>query len=252
MPSRIWRRSASCWATRRMTSDLAARSLAFAVEIANLLYGTLPGDRTIVSVRHNDRCVVRPDGDQPRDRRIPLTVSGQHLAELSIALYQTLDREGVYLKTCRTDFEVFSKLDRTPLVRLEYLDDMRSDPICHWQFHAERGAFTHLLSIANAAHPGEFQAPHDLSKLHLPVGGERFRPSLEDVIEFLIVDCGIDHKEGWRAVIQAGRERWRRRQLRAAVRDLQEEAAEILIQYGWSVTPPAIVAPEHLGPYRKW
>ncbi|MFC7404297.1 hypothetical protein [Georgenia alba] len=232
------------------TSDLAERSLAFAREVQELLDATIPGERTIVSVKQDDRYSVRPEGDSAKTRVIPLTVNGQHLAQLSVLLLQELDRTGEYLKTTRTDFRVLSTLDRTPLVRHEYRADMHTDPIAHWQFHAERGSFSHLLSIAHAA--GRVENPHDLSNLHLPVGGERFRPCLEDLIEFLIRDCGIDHVHGWERAVQAGREAWRRRQFRASVRDLQSEAAATLADYGWRVEPPPEVRPEHVEPYRKW
>jgi hypothetical protein len=55
-----------------------------------------------------------------------------------------------------------------------------------------------------------------MESLHLPVGGDRFRPCLEDVIEFLVVECRFDCQVGWRTVLEAGRERWRRMQTRTA------------------------------------
>lgn len=64
-------------------------------------------------------------------------------------MYQVLDRAGDYLKTSKTDFRVFSKIDRTPLLRLEYDSEASVVPSSHWQFHAERGAFAHLLTIAS-------------------------------------------------------------------------------------------------------
>lgn len=235
-----------------MTSDLATRSQRFAEEIGGLLTATLGRPIQIVSVKYGDRYAVRPEGNTPADRRIPLTVNGAHLADLSLALYQTLDHSKQYLKTTRSDFSVFSTLDRTPLLRMEYRSDMREDPVCHWQFHAERGAFTHLLSIANTANSRRVPSPHDLSKIHLPVGGERFRPCLEDVLEMLIRDCGVDAAEGWEAAVEQGRERWRMRQFGTAVRDLQDEAAEVLRRQGWTLTPPADPYTPHLEPYRKW
>lgn len=235
-----------------MTSELATRSEEFAKEVGDLLRDSLGADVQIVSVRFGDRYAVRPAGDDARQQRIPLTVNGQHLADLSLALYQTLDHSGRHLKTTRSDFGVFSTLDRTPLVRLEYRSDMREDPVCHWQFHAERGAFTHLLSIANSNDARRVPTPHDLSKVHLPVGGERFRPGLEDLIEMLIRDCGVDSVDGWREALAAGRERWRRRQFRTAVRDLQDEAASVLKAHGWTIDPPEIEYTPHLQPYRAW
>ncbi|KJL37751.1 hypothetical protein RS81_03509 [Microbacterium terrae] len=80
--------------------------------------------------------------------------------------------------------------------------------------------------------------PHSLAELHFPVGGERFRPSVEDVVEFLIRQCGVDHVSGWEEHIYEGRELWRRMQFRAVVRDLPAEAAEILRSDGWTIAAP--------------
>lgn len=232
------------------STDLAARSAAFAAEVQDLLDVVLPHDRQIVSVELDHRYVVRPDGDDSKLQSIPLLIDGKEYASLGLKLYQELDRTQSHLKTSRTDFVVYSTLQRAPLLRLEYRADMRSDPVSHWQFHAERGAFTSLLSMAHVK--GRVDLPHDLSKLHLATGGERFRPGLEDLLEFLVRDCGIDHCSGWQTAVEDGREKWRRRQLRASVRDLQHEAAEALRSEGWDVSPPSVVRPEHTAPYPSW
>ncbi len=235
-----------------MTSDLEERSREFAGEIGDMVAATLGNHVPMVSVKFDERYVVRPDGVLKKDQRIPLHVQGQHLADLAVAVFLQLDHAGEHLKAQRTDIAVYSTLDRTPLVRLEYLSDMRNDPVCHWQFHGERGAFSHLLSIAHAKNSRQVSQPHDLSSVHLPVGGERFRPCLEDVLEMLIKDCGVDAVEGWQAALEDGRERWRMRQFRTTVRDLQQEAADVLEKYGWTVSAPMKDFTPHLAPYRQW
>lgn len=234
-----------------MTSDLAERSRQFAGEVAALLAKTVGCPYAIVSVAAVDgeNYVVRPD-DSGRPVRIPLTVDGEHLADLEIVMYQMLDRTGTHLKTSRTDFRIFSTIDRTPLLRLEYDSTARAVPIAHWQFHAERGAFAHLLTIASRTR--QVRGPGDLSKLHLPVGGERFRPGLEDLLELLIRDCGIDPADGWQDAIAEGRKRWRLRQLRSAVRDQQEETAALLRELGWQVSRDGTSPKPHDEPYTHW
>jgi hypothetical protein len=66
--------------------------------------------------------------------------------------------------------------------------------------------------------------PHDISALHIPVGGSRFRPCLEDVIQFLIEECLFDSLPRWREAVEEGRASWRRIQARAVVRDFPREA----------------------------
>lgn len=139
-----------------MTS-LEERSRAFAEEVQNTLNAVLVGDFEIVSrrVEGSERYIV-----QPRDRRhIPLSVGGTHLADLVLAIFLDMDRAGKYLKAVRSDFKLNSTLDRTPLLRLEYKADMHTDPIAHWQFHAERGAFSHLLGRAHAHRPDQVKSP---------------------------------------------------------------------------------------------
>lgn len=238
--------------TPQKTSDLAAKSRTFAAEVGELLASTLGTDKQMASVQLDDRYAVRPAGDESHQQKIPLYVGQQHVADLALAIYLTLDRSGEHLKAARADFRVFSTLDRTPLLRMEYRSDMRVDPVCHWQVHAERGAFTHLLSMANAIDSRRVRRPHDLSTVHLPVGGERFRPCLEDLIELLIRDCGVDHLPDWESAVQSGREKWRVRQFRSAVRDLQAEAADVLRLQGWTLEPPPDMAPAYEAPYRRW
>jgi len=235
-----------------MTSSLAERSRQFAGEVGDLLERTIGCPFSIFSlrVRDGEKYVVRPGDDDGRPTRIPLRVAGEHLADLELVMYQVLDRAGHYLKTSKTDFRVFSTIDRTPLLRLEYDSDARTVPTAHWQFHAERGAFVHLLTIASRTR--DVRGPGDLSKLHLPVGGERFRPGLEDLLELLIRDCGIDAAVGWEDAIKEGRKRWRLRQLRSAVRDQQEEAAMLLRDLGWDVTREDAPPSPHDDPYTHW
>ena len=196
--------------------------------------------------------IVQPSKPDGTPGRVPLLVNGVELAELSIVLYLDLDWTGTFLKNVRTDCAAYSTLERQPLFRMDYRADMQSAPIAHWQFHAERGALTHLLSTAQAYRPRSVESPHLLSRLHFPVGGERFRPCIEDVIQFVIEECGVDSISGWEKVVEAGRERWRRIQLRTVVRDLQQEAAAILAREGWTVVPPVRPLEESASTLRRW
>jgi hypothetical protein len=55
--------------------------------------------------------------------------------------------------------------------------------------------------------PAEDQAA-PLDRLHFPVGGRRFRPILEDVIEFLIVERLARARDGWADVLSQERDRY--------------------------------------------
>lgn len=169
---------------------------------------------------------------------IPLFVDETPLASLMFTYHLAMDHQNQYLKIIKSNFTLYSDLERTPLLRLEFLANANNCPAAHWQFHADRGAFSHLLARAHAVRPNKVRTSHDLSKLHLPLGGARFRPCLEDFLEMLIRDCGIDARRKWKSAIEAGRRDWREKQVGSVVRDAPDKAADTLESLGWRVTPP--------------
>lgn len=220
--------------------DLAQRSAEFAAEVQTTLRAVLPGPIDIRSLTapQSNRYWVRPE-NPALNNRIPLYVDSEHLADLTVEIFLSMDRHNRYLKTVQSKMAVHSTLDRQPLIRLEFDAAMHTSPTVHWHVHAERGALSHLLSRSHAVRPGQVTAPHQISSLHIPVGGERFRPCLEDLLQFVIQECGIDAQPEWRDAVDAGRQQWRRRQIKAAARDAPAEVASVLAELGWTVAPPA-------------
>jgi hypothetical protein len=236
-------------------SSLRERSAAFADELQTTLRATLPGTITVQSVAapsRKNRFLINPVDAEGRLHRIPLYVGGEELAALSFAFYLEMDSVEKYLKTVRNDFAIHSTLDRTPLVRFDFRSDMTADPIAHWQVHAERGSMSHLLARAHAVRPDIVKRPHDMSSLHFSTGGERFRPCLEDILQFAIKECGVDAQAGWQAAVLAGREKWRRTQLRTMARDAQQEVAEVLRREGWTMKPPEGQIGENTRVFTTW
>jgi len=74
---------------------------------------------------------------------------------------------------------------------------------------------THTEQARNA---GRVSPKRLLRDFHFPLGGRRFRPILEDVVEFLVVEKLTEMRDGWETVVKEHRDRWEERQLRAAVR----------------------------------
>ncbi len=60
-------------------------------------------------------------------------------------------------------------------------------------------------------------------------GGRRFRPALEDVIEFLVDEQLVRPREGWLGALDRSRREFREIQLRAAVRRDPEVARQALM-----------------------
>jgi hypothetical protein len=176
--------------------DLQHQVEEFGRETAGLLSAALPGlpARPIEILHREDRYVIRPT----ESKGLPLYVQGEELAKLELSIACELDSIGRYLAVERSSFGLLAALDRTPVLRIDYRRDMYAAPAAHVQVHAHRGALSHLLSRAGHPHP------HDMSALHIPIGGARFRPCLEDFIQFLIAECKFDSLPGWLDCVQKG------------------------------------------------
>jgi len=78
-----------------------------------------------------------------------------------------------------------------------------------------------------------------LADLHFPIGGHRFRPCLEDILQMIWFEFGIDVRDTALGALGEGRVRFRERQLAAAVGDDPDIAALELRRLGYSVESPA-------------
>jgi len=134
----------------------------------------------------------------------------------------------------------------TPLFHYDYIAESSEDVAsAHLNIHAHRDEVVFAMLAAGRTHRGKTRdyavrkgtIPR-VSSLHFPLGGHRFRPCLEDVLEFLIREFGLDTKDQWRDVLQTSRRTWRERQLKAAVRDDPDSAAAALRALGYSITVP--------------
>jgi hypothetical protein len=114
--------------------------------------------------------------------------------------------------------------------------DSSGPPLFHYDFNRDP---TSVYPEAHVQVPGQswvlgqlgdrFGRQWELGQLHFPVGDRRFRPCLEDVVEFLIVEGFAEPRDsGWRDVLEEHREGFYRRQLGAAVRHDPETARQAL------------------------
>lgn len=135
-----------------------------------------------------------------------------------------------------------------PLFRYEYLRSPHNVPAAHLQIHAHRDALTYVLTYVmtktertskRPGRTGKRESIPTLEDLHFPLGGHRFRPALEDVLEMLIDEFDIDHDPNARKALADGRMEWRLTQTKAAVRDAPGAAVAALESLGYTVTPPA-------------
>ncbi|MEX2620204.1 MAG: hypothetical protein WD250_08290 [Egibacteraceae bacterium] len=192
---------------------LADEAQRFADEIADLLARTVSENPPIRALARNDRVVVAPFDDRGETVTIALSVAGDHRLELLVEFLCTWDFAGRYLAIEQSEFALKMPHLREPLIRFDYVRDHSWAP-AHVQLHAESSALGWLHAFTGTRKPPKVQ------ELHLPVGGRRLRPSLEDVIDFAIRDLAVDAQPNAAERIAEGRARWRRVQVKALIRDV--------------------------------
>lgn len=151
---------------------------------------------------------------------IPLAL-GRRPPRLSLALSYRLvaDDAGQYLMV-ESSFMGLSMDRHLDKILLHYdYEREKADgyPEAHLQIVAESEAWATACPQGRA-----------LDRLHLPVGGRRYRPTLEDLVEFLIREDLAEGRKGWESPVQKGREGFHQKQMRAAIRRDPQTAREIL------------------------
>lgn len=217
-----------------MISDkLRDQTIRFANEIKGLLNGTITNHVQIKAValsKGDDRLFIlgnRLDKTMTAERfRLkPRAPKAELWMDVSFQL--RLDAEREHLMVHKSFFGVFgSQDDKHGLFHYDYERDKADGyPDAHLQVEASSGLFTALNDPK--CDPGR-----SLAQLHFPVGGKRFRPCLEDVIEFLIVERVVEARDGYEKLLETGRERFRKNQLMAAMRRDPATVEAFVERYG--------------------
>ncbi|MGW3086737.1 hypothetical protein [Streptomyces sp. NPDC001108] len=176
-------------------------------------------------------------------QRIPVTIDGEPRLSLMVRYYCCWDGSSTFMATDQADVHVFYEGVPDPLLRYEYLRSSKEPPGAHLQVHAHRDEMAYLLRLAERGRPKQGMRKNKLprlSEMHLPVGGHRMRPSLEDVLLFLQREFAFDTVDGWKTVIEDHLMNWRVMQLKAGVRDAPDTAARVLRALGYSVIEPGV------------
>lgn len=189
-----------------MTFDLHAATTGFVDDIQALLDGVLPssagepaGHRLIKVLRQDERYVIRT-GPEAKAGSLRLYSAGKHVGDLHVSYHCEPDRQNSFLAVRKSMFQLTSPQEGTPLLRLDFNQDAYKVPAAHWNVHGERGATSVMLARCNADHSGL------LSQVHLPVGGTRGRPCLEDFLDMVISEFDIDRHDGYAELLKAGRQ----------------------------------------------
>ena len=222
-----------------MQADLGSQARQFADGASELLNGTVTNGVRVSTLTTSAGHMTIGVGVGKRNlvpKSVPLAPSGgRALVHLYMAHYCTLDPEGLYLAMTQSTMGLYTSAamnDDELVVGIDYTREPANQyPDAHLHVAGRRDDLDDLYL-------GDQRKSRTLRDLHLPVGGRRFRPTLEDLIEFAITEEMVVPREGWRGAIEAHRARWARVQVKAAVRRHQADAAATLSEAGWTLSPP--------------
>jgi hypothetical protein len=229
------------------TSKLDELAAAFADDLTALTRGVL-GDGTprFAALNMGKRVRVSPISADETELRIPVSINSEPVLSLKVRYFCCWDGSSTFLATDQADVHIHYAGITDPLIRFEYVRDSKEPPGAHIQVHAHRDEMAYLLRLADAGRPKQGfrrrRLPR-LSEMHIPVGGHRMRPALEDVLLFLKREFAIDTVDSWRTVIDDRLRTWREIQLMSAVRDAPEAAADVLRALGYEVKAPTVIRP---------
>jgi hypothetical protein len=179
---------------------------------------------------------------------ISLLVDGQPVLRLVVEYHCAWDHAQRFLAVDTSSVKVMAVEVNEPLFRYEYVRSHSADiPSAHIQVHGHRDALTFIMAVCGRSSARGKRRSKEADRgvvpkmhaLHFPVGGARFRPCLEDVLQMLVTEIGVDAPDGALDALADGRERWRLDQLAASVRDSPETAARVLREeLGYEVRLP--------------
>lgn len=220
------------------SADLERQAREFAAEISELLNATIAtGVRmTAVLADSGDRCSIGyriSRRDHLNLEPVPVTISAAPATcHLLIRHELRLDDEGTHLTDARSVFGVYADgAMKQLLMRYDYNRDIEQYPVAHLHVGGASQSLGVLAGRRDEVKP-------ELERQHFPTGGKRFRPCLEDVAEYLVVEGMAEAHSGWSEALEVHRSRFHAIQLRAAVRRDEATAAEQLSSSGWKCQPP--------------
>lgn len=156
---------------------------------------------------------------QQPDEGVVLSDSTDALLRLEVSYNCVWDSGGQYLAVDSSRIAVFTESGTNPLFRYEFTRALESPhlPSAHIHFHGDHPELEQAMAecgdSTQRAKRRRSGKKLQLHHLHFPVGGARFRPCVEDVLQVLIEEFGIvspggSVKAAMRHLADA-REKWR-------------------------------------------
>ena len=227
--------------------DLENEASSFATKISELLNATVAHDAELSISNIDNTSSWITSGPIPNKKSlIPLvtgpTVRGIPMLGLSIFYKLTQVESNEHLSVLSSGISLVMNSDsKNPVIRLEFERNQGIEPgaestrshrrhAAHVQIHGESSALGAIWALNGRVHQTK------LESLHIPVGGRRFRPSLEDFIEFLVIENLISalHENG-QQTLDRSRNEWLEIQLKAAVRSNPAVAIDQLRKLNYTI-----------------
>ncbi len=200
---------------------------------------TVPGQVQIVSKPMSEAISLKPVSHPIEFSQL---VRGKPVLGIKLGYSVELDSKTKDLRV-RTSSAAITLIQEKekPIIRLEFERDQGLEPgKISARKHSRHAAHVHIhgtsadLSYIWGLHGRH--AKRDLESLHIPVGGRRFRPTIEDLIEFLCQEEIINGiKPGGLKALEQGRTRWLAIQLTSTIRGNLPEAIKIIEAEGYTV-----------------
>lgn len=215
----------------------------FAQQIEALLTGVLGDQQTpyvqIDFMERTQRYIISTN----ENSGIPLSTEGYDVLALDFEYECKINSSG-YLAIYQSSIKVLSRHGGhygAPFFHYDYLRDHHSDiPSAHINVHASNDEMTRVMLQCGAKSRGKKRRKDfvdkgtfpTVSSLHFPLGGNLFRPSLEDILEMLVTEFGIDTTSDWKQCLINSRRNYRTIQLKTLIREHPEIAIEVLKDAG--------------------
>jgi hypothetical protein len=212
-------------ATLATSRELQRQARGFCEQLNELLNGTVVDGPVLTTVTTTSSDKAWIGYRIARNEVVPteamaLTISAAPpKAFLHVYHVLTLESDTGYLTTARSDAAL-------------YMDSAMDECFCRYDYEREKPdgypeAHLHVYAETDAIDRCS-STDKELRDLHFPVGGRRFRPTLEDLIGFLVREGIAQGKPGWEDVVARHRRRYYKIQLAAAVRRDPETARAML------------------------
>lgn len=226
--------------------DVGEQATGFAQRIETLLQQVLgdsedgyvaePKDKRLRGGRTGYRITQRAS------RGIELRSGDEVVASLSFGFICSCKTDGGWLQVDKSVVMISAEPEHVPLFHYDFNRVTISEiPGAHINVFGSNDAATRIMLACGLGKRGKSRRKEYVDKgafptfstLHFPVGGDRFRPGIEDVLQMVIYEFHIDAEPDWEEHLEASRAEYRTRQLEALVREFPDIAYKALVEDGF-------------------